>query len=83
MSNARVNMRISGTKAECEEAIRLIALSGVIREQSKFYPNRGASLLGRVYLDVEFEYQTEPEDPELPSVEELRGEAFWADQGDE
>ncbi len=48
-----IKVRLSGTKIECSEMVKKIAQIGKIREESVFYPNRGDSLLGRVYLDVE------------------------------
>lgn len=68
MNQSRVDIRISGTRGECETAVRALELSGIILECSGFYPNRGASLLGRVYLKVEFSYETEPAAPELPGA---------------
>lgn len=48
-----MKLRITGTHAECTATVT--ALSGVlaVREISDFYPNRGSSLLGRVYIDAD------------------------------
>jgi hypothetical protein len=50
---AAVRLRISGTEAECADAVRALGAGFVLREVSGFYPNRGASALGRVYIDAE------------------------------
>jgi hypothetical protein len=50
---AVVRLRISGTEAECAAAVRALEAGFVLREVSGFYPNRGASALGRVYVDAE------------------------------
>jgi hypothetical protein len=44
---------LSGTDTECAAAVAALAAGFVLREVSGFYPNRGATVLGRVYIDVE------------------------------
>ncbi|HEY0638369.1 MAG TPA: hypothetical protein VGD67_12045 [Pseudonocardiaceae bacterium] len=48
-----MDLRLTGTEAEC--AALLGALAGVVtvRQVSGWYANRGPSILGRVYVDVE------------------------------
>jgi hypothetical protein len=51
-----MRLRISGTRTECdtftsELPTRLAGLARVV-EVSGFYPNRGAGVLGRVYLEL-------------------------------
>jgi hypothetical protein len=41
-----------GTKDECQYAVDCLKEKIVILEASNFYPNRGDSLIGRVYLEV-------------------------------
>lgn len=47
-----LKIRITGTAQDC--AATVAALTGVLelRDVSDFYPNRGTSVLGRVYLDA-------------------------------
>lgn len=45
-----MRLRISGTRAECDAAVAAVL---AVREVSGFFPNRGASVLGRVYLDAD------------------------------
>jgi hypothetical protein len=50
-----LKIRLTGTRDECDRfTAELLAATppGVIREVSGFYPNRGASTLGRIYLDL-------------------------------
>ncbi|UUV34358.1 hypothetical protein NQK81_13185 [Amycolatopsis roodepoortensis] len=49
-----MRIRVEGTTAETERAAELLAEVFEVREVSSFYPNRGRSTLGRVYVDVEF-----------------------------
>ncbi len=48
-----MRIRLSGTDTECDVAVAALAAGFVLREVSGFYPNRGATVLGRVYVDVE------------------------------
>jgi hypothetical protein len=48
-----MKIRLSGTKDGCAAAVAALAAGFVLREVSGFYPNRGATVLGRVYVDVE------------------------------
>lgn len=48
-----MKLRLSGTDSECGAAVAALAAGFVLREVSGFYPNRGASVLGRVYVDAE------------------------------
>ncbi|WET79217.1 hypothetical protein P3102_35200 [Amycolatopsis sp. QT-25] len=49
-----MKIRIEGTTHETEAAAELLREVFDVREVSRFYPNRGRSTLGRVYVDVEF-----------------------------
>lgn len=42
-----------GTRPECAAAVAALRAGFVVREVSEFYPNRGQSVLGRVYVDAE------------------------------
>ncbi len=48
-----MKIRLSGTDTECAAAVAALAAGFVLREVSGFYPNRGATVLGRVYVDAE------------------------------
>jgi hypothetical protein len=45
-----VKLRVEGTEQEISEGVALLALVFDLHEVSKFYPNRGRSVLGRVYV---------------------------------
>ena len=47
-----MDIRVTGTQEECEIAAAKIAQMFTVLEQSNFYPNRGSSKLGRIYLKV-------------------------------
>lgn len=48
-----MKIRIMGTKAETDAAVSTLRIAFEVREVSSFYPNRGDSTLGRVYVDAE------------------------------
>ncbi|MQA14919.1 MAG: hypothetical protein GEV09_12305 [Pseudonocardiaceae bacterium] len=48
-----MKLRISGTREECAATVQAVSAVLVVREVSDFYPNRGATVLGSVYLDAE------------------------------
>lgn len=48
-----MKLRLSGTRAEIDALLPLLTRVLEVREVSDFYPNRGQSQLGRVYVDVE------------------------------
>ncbi len=48
-----MKLRLTGTGDECSAAIEAVGAVLTVREVSGFYPNRGASVLGRVYLDAD------------------------------
>lgn len=48
-----MKLRLTGTAPECSAAVAALAAGFVLREVSGFYPNRGATVLGRVYVDAE------------------------------
>ena len=48
-----MRIRLSGTATECATAVAALAAGFVLCEVSGFYPNRGATVLGRVDVDVE------------------------------
>ncbi len=64
--------RITGTRDECAAAIEAIGAVLTVREVSGFYPNRGASELGRVYLDADAPTDVAP----------VRADAERTDRGD-
>lgn len=45
-----MKIRLEGTRAEVDDAAQALALGFEVQEVSGFYPNRGASVLGRVYV---------------------------------
>ncbi|MDX8055768.1 hypothetical protein SK571_40870 [Lentzea sp. BCCO 10_0798] len=45
-----MRIRLEGTRDEVENAAQALALGFEVLEVSGFYPNRGASVLGRVYV---------------------------------
>jgi hypothetical protein len=47
-----VKIRIMGTKPETEDAVKVLRLAFDVLEVSSFCPNRGASRLGRVYVEA-------------------------------
>lgn len=47
-----MRIRLMGTEDEIAAIAERLATVLDVREVSDFYPNRGASKLGRVYLDV-------------------------------
>ena len=48
-----INIRLMGTLEECQTAIdKLDALGLTILETSRFYPNRGETKQGRVYVTI-------------------------------
>jgi hypothetical protein len=47
-----MRIRITGTRTDTEHTAALLAEVLPVLETSRFYPHRGASELGRVYLDV-------------------------------
>ena len=63
-----MKIRVTGTREECTAAAELLATVLDVREVSAFYPNRGPSVLGRVYLDA------------APPAARLQGTAERTDQ---
>ena len=47
-----MRIRVEGTRAEVDAATEVLRQVLDVQEVSGFYPNRGASVLGRVYLTV-------------------------------
>lgn len=47
-----MKIRIMGTPQECADAVRVLRLGFDVLEESEFYPNRGTSRLGRVYVEA-------------------------------
>lgn len=48
-----LNVRLMGTFEECQEAIYKLDVKGIeILDVSKFYPNRGNTKTGRVYITI-------------------------------
>ncbi|UUV34297.1 hypothetical protein NQK81_12870 [Amycolatopsis roodepoortensis] len=47
-----MRIRVEGTETEIAAAVERIATVLEIQEASRFYANRGATTLGRVYLTV-------------------------------
>lgn len=54
-----MKIRITGTQKETAAAAELLRVVFDVREISEFYPNRGASKLGRVYVEAETEWTVE------------------------
>lgn len=61
-----VRLRIEGTHEEIDKTVRLLEMNAIVRQQSRFYPNRGSTIVGRVYLEVDVSYSMEPAYRELP-----------------
>jgi hypothetical protein len=47
-----MKIRITGTRTETADAVKVLRLAFAIREVSDFRPNRGDSQLGRVYVET-------------------------------
>ena len=47
-----MKIRLHGTTEECEEAVELLGSIMVIQSVSEPYPDRGRSVLVRVYIDA-------------------------------
>lgn len=47
-----MRIRVEGTRAEADAVIEVVRQVLDVQEVSGFYPNRGTSALGRVYLTV-------------------------------
>jgi hypothetical protein len=47
-----MNLRVMGLPAEIDAFVDVLRAVVDVREVSDFYPNRGRSSLGRVYLDI-------------------------------
>lgn len=47
-----MKIRLYGTPEECEEAVGLLGSIMLIRSVSEPYPDRGPSVLVRVYVDA-------------------------------
>lgn len=47
-----MRIRVEGTETEIAAAVERIATVLEVQEASNFYPNRGSSVLGRVYLTI-------------------------------
>lgn len=45
-----MRIRLEGTRAEVDAAVTALASGFEIQEVSGFYPNRGPSVLGRIYV---------------------------------
>ena len=50
-----VNVRLEGSREDCEAMIEQIEKLGSVRTNGKFYPNRGSTIVGRMYLEVCFQ----------------------------
>lgn len=48
-----MRIRLTGTRDELTAAVAALAEVVGLREVSDFYPNRGASVLGRVYIEAD------------------------------
>lgn len=48
-----MRIRLMGTRDETDRTVTALQEVLQVREVSDWYPNRGASLLGRVYIDAE------------------------------
>jgi hypothetical protein len=68
-----MKLRLMGTRDEINAVLPVLTAVLLVDEVSDFYPNKGRSRLGRVYLDVA--------GPALGSVvDTVRAEAVRADQ---
>lgn len=47
-----MKMRLMGTRGEIDAVLPVLSAVLTLHEVSDFYPNRGASQLGRVYVEV-------------------------------
>lgn len=47
-----MKIRLMGTEEEINTVVPVLTAVLIVHEVSDFYPNRGKSRLGRVYLDV-------------------------------
>ncbi len=47
-----MKLRLHGTAEECEEAVELLGSIMLIQSVSEPYPDRGRSVLVRVYIDA-------------------------------
>lgn len=47
-----MTIRLHGTAEECEEAVRLLGQVMAVRSVSEPYPDRGRSVLVRVYVEA-------------------------------
>ena len=54
-----IDVRIEGTEQECTRMVEEIEKICVIRSQSNFYPNGGATKEGRVYLKLDISDKSE------------------------
>lgn len=48
-----MDIRLNGTETECAEAVEILRTALHLRAVSRFYTNRGDTILGRVYVDAE------------------------------
>lgn len=48
-------IRLMGTREECEIMANALRFMLPLRSISKFYPNRGQTIEGRVYVEVEIQ----------------------------
>ena len=48
-------IRLMGTREECEIMAHALSFMLSVRSISGFYPNRGQSIEGRVYIEVDIE----------------------------
>jgi hypothetical protein len=48
-----MRIRLMGTRDETDRAVAALRTALQVREVSDWYSNRGNSIIGRVYLDVE------------------------------
>lgn len=47
-----IKLRLSGTREECAAALPALRAAFIVLEVSAFYPNRGQTVFGRVYVTV-------------------------------
>ncbi|NUR80772.1 MAG: hypothetical protein HOQ21_10050 [Dermatophilaceae bacterium] len=47
-----MELRITGTPDECDQAADVLRTAFEVREVSRFYSNRGETTLGRVFVQV-------------------------------
>ena len=48
-----MNLRLQGTRGECDTAVKALRTTLILRNVSRWYPDRGSTVTGRVYIDAD------------------------------